>query len=113
MLTFIKVIPELGDLGQKSMITALPASVYAQLDRNRCIGRLLGGVTPHRATGVPLSVWALVIERVNRKDKWLAKDAAPSRQVNVIYEILQGPALVGRESLGYYRIWRRPYLSEF
>ena len=90
MLHLLNVFPELRSLGEH--VKKIPPCVTERLDLNRCSGMLLRGAT------IPLSVWALVLAKVN-KDLILLGADTQSRTANVIYHILHGPVFAGRGSL--------------
>jgi hypothetical protein len=61
-------------------------------ESGRCL--IEGGGCP-----IPLSVWSIVLERVNQKLTQDDEDHKLCRRANVIYCLLHGPAFAARETL--------------
>ena len=95
LLHFVRSNPELGHLGdafdfaESDLYTPLTEHY---LDLNRA-GRILLSGNVSRP-GIPLSVWPIVLERANR----IFQNNGHSRQSNVLYNLLHGPAFRARDN---------------
>jgi hypothetical protein len=67
-----------------------------QIAYNRCL--TVGGRKLLKAINVPLSLWSLVFERAVKMLRWGSfADGRKKAQADVIYYLLQGPALFERQ----------------
>jgi hypothetical protein len=95
LLHFVRSNPELSHLGDafdfadSDLYTPL---IEHYLDLNRS-GRILLSGNVSRP-GIPLSVWPTVLERANR----IFQNIGHSRQSNVLYNLLHGPAFRARDN---------------
>jgi hypothetical protein len=90
-LTLFEEHPQLWEDGHHWQVSKLPIHQKIQhfKDLNRC-GRIL--LLAHNGRPIPLSVWPLVLARANAWRFVSDKERAP----NVIFHLLQGPALMQR-----------------
>jgi hypothetical protein len=96
-----------GEEGGMALLSALHSntvfefiSLPGRLECGKQIFHLLqlnkGGRRLLRAQNVPRALWPLALERVNRLLFWSPGKLNTACQVNVIYSLLQGPALLER-----------------
>jgi hypothetical protein len=99
IMKLLEVFPLLGDLGESVRraidCDIIPLEVSWKLDCNRYFGML------QQDANIPLSVWPLVMARVNmdqfypeRQYYWISQK--PSLSPSILYEMLHGPALAER-----------------